>query len=187
MTTTAYPTDAVIEKVMADRKLEKRVAAVQWLRRHNIVTVEDLAKQQADLAPLNAKLAKVADEKAAARKGKAKPAAKAQVERAAVTEKAMDAINELAASEARKAGKSRILTVFKSSLSPKFAQYVWFGLDNGTVLSVNPATMATRWLDPKSKSCKAWQRQLARSLKREERAAAKDDNEKAKVAQAKAK
>ena len=84
-------------------------------------------------------------------------------------------------------GKGRAIEcVFKSSLTEKFGRYIWFGVSDGNVLSVNPDTLATRWLDTKSASVKKWQRMQKASLAREERAARKADNEKAKAAAKKA-
>ena len=80
-------------------------------------------------------------------------------------------------------GKGRAIEcVFKSSLTEKFGRYIWFGVSDGNVLSVNPDTLATRWLDPKSASVKKWQRMQKAALDREERAARKADNAKAKAA-----
>ena len=83
-------------------------------------------------------------------------------------------------------GKNAVEAVFKSSLSEKYGRYIWFGISNGQVLSVNPDNMATRWLDPKSASVKKWQRMQKAALAREEAAARKADNKKAKAAAKKA-
>ncbi len=85
----------------------------------------------------------------------------------------LTAINELVRKEI---GKGRAVEgVFKSSLSDKYTKYIWYGIDNGTVLSVNPDTMTTRWLDENSRSVKLWQKAQRASVKREEKAAKKGE------------
>ncbi len=85
----------------------------------------------------------------------------------------LTAINELVRKEI---GKGRAVEgVFKSSLSDKYTKYIWYGIDNGTVLSVNPDTMTTRWLDENSRSVKLWQKAQRAAIKREEKAAKKGE------------
>lgn len=131
-------------------------------------------------------LAEAKQPKAAAKAAKApratkpKAAKKERAERQELTPQKMVHVDELAR---KTAGKDAIEATYKSSLSDKYpTRYIWFGLASGRVLSVNPDSMETRFLDDASKSVKGWQRTQARAAKREDAKKAKLDKAEAKAA-----
>lgn len=115
-------------------------------------------------------LVKESKTKKVAKPKAAKPAKTEREDRTSLSAQKMTAIRKAATEQL---GKGReLMRVVKSSISPNFAQYVWIGVDNGTVISVNPDSLETRWLAPDSKSVKTWQRALARMEKLAEKRAA---------------
>jgi hypothetical protein len=106
-------------------------------------------------------------------KSKAKPAkvkaAKAErADRAEISAQKQVHIDELVN---KTRGKAAVEGVYKSSLSPNFSRYIWYGMSDGRVLSVNPDAMTTRWLDASSKSAKGWVKMQARAERLAERRA----------------
>ncbi len=146
-----------------------RGAAIRKMRTEDhagpqaVVSAPELAEQQKKLDEgVNTKLT-----------GKPKPAARAELLGNRVTvykaARAPKAKVAKAPKAKRKAGDSA------EALSDKYTKYIWYGIDNGTVLSVNPDTMTTRWLDENSRSVKLWQKAQRASVKREEKAAKKGE------------
>lgn len=148
-----------------------RIKAVHAMRKGvKAETPAMAAATAAKLARVNAKLT-----------GKvkaAKPAKKAErEERTEISAQKQVHIDELVN---KTRGKAAVEGVYKSSLSPNFSRYIWYGMSDGRVLSVNPDAMTTRWLDPVSKSAKGWLKMQARAEKlAEKREAAKAEAKKA--------
>ena len=68
--------------------------------------------------------------------------------------------------------------IVRSCLNPKYQLYVWYGLDNGKVVSVNIGKEVTaKYKEDDSWAVKEWKRIQARRLRREEKAKAKFDKE----------
>jgi hypothetical protein len=78
------------------------------------------------------------------------------------------------------AGKAAIEAKIKSSLSDKFARYVWFGCSNGSVVSVNvdAEPMTAKKLDDALHSVKQWKRRRAAQIKRDEAKLAREAEKK---------
>jgi hypothetical protein len=70
--------------------------------------------------------------------------------------------------------------IVRSSLNPKWNLYIWYGLDNGKVVSVNigkEKEVTAKYKEDDSWAVKEWKRIQARRLRREEKAKAKLDKE----------
>jgi hypothetical protein len=68
--------------------------------------------------------------------------------------------------------------IVRSSLNPKWNLYIWYGLDNGKVVSVNIGEEITaKFKEDDSWAVKEWKRIQARRLRREEKAKATFDKE----------
>jgi len=74
--------------------------------------------------------------------------------------------------------KAAVEGIVRSSLNPKWNLYIWYGLDNGKVVSVNIGKEVTaKFKEDDSWAVKEWKRIQARRLCREEKAKAKLDKE----------
>lgn len=86
--------------------------------------------------------------------------------------------------------KAAVEGIVRSSLNPSYGLYIWYGIDNGKVVSVrgfDSAEIVAEYKEESSWAVKEWKKIQARRQRREEKAAKKADNAAAKKAQAAAK
>ena len=158
-----YPSEESIAATMEARKLS-RIAAVQYLRRQS-------AKSASAVQP------KAAEPKAPKAPKVAKPKAPKEAGECHLSEAKKEAVS-VAVRKLIGKGVS-VEGIVRSSLNPKYGMYIWYGLSDLRVVSVQPdkSPVVVAFKDESSWACREWKKLWAKRLRREEKTKAKLDKE----------
>lgn len=163
--------EAKIAEFMEKEGLSRLAAIRKMVNGAKVREKHELGSNPVKVTEVKPKAAK------AAKAPKAKPAAK----KAAKPKEAgdchlSDAVKEKVTQAVRKliGAKAAVEGIVRSSLNPKYGQYIWYGLDNGKVVKVlgfGSDEIVASYMPEDSWAFKAWKRIQAARLRREEKAA----------------